>query len=299
MDGQRTRDIQLTLFFVCICVKVVLRLRGTDGDVASLQLEGSDDQRSVQETSSRHGGTDADDIESKPGDGRKPAGRSDRPDAPEQPPTPDISAAVSSSTSYSSSAPSVPVSSSSSQSMTSVDEAGTTRNSTATTQTLQRESLLLLLPTEIQQHIYSFLPIAEIFATLPLVCRDIYQKTQRDDVFWHGIYDLHFGGPCEEDKLVRKPKPKKKQSERKGHAEESPGDKGSKTTREEEEKGKEEKHKRANCESPDGEASESTDLFFWRKECARLMKELKDMEEVHLLCSSCAIEPRLRLPSGL
>lgn len=56
-------------------------------------------------------------------------------------------------------------------------------------------SLLLGLPTEIQQHIYSFLPIGEILTTLALVCRDVHNTTQRDDVFWHGIYDLHFGGP--------------------------------------------------------------------------------------------------------
>lgn len=194
-------------------------------------------------------------------------------------------AAVSSSTSYSSSAPSVSVPSVSSFSMSSVEETSASRSSSATMQqTSQRESLLLLLPTEIQQHIYSFLPIAEIFATLPTVCRDIYQKTHRDDVFWHGIYDLHFGGPCEEDRVVRKIKMKKQQRllDRKVQ---SDGDtmvhkSSAEITPEPQERSRDDKNKQGDNTVEDATDVGEVEELFWRKECARLMKELKDMEEV-------------------
>lgn len=164
-----------------------------------------------------------------------------------------------------------------------VDESSNSVRSGSSPSTLQRESLLLLLPIEIQQHIFSYLPIKEIFTTVPLVCRDIYHKTLRDDVFWHGIHSLHFGGVC---KLKQRKKSKAKTEE--GPKKTNQGPSGSEVTSLSEASGiarekqhEEEKQSRLSegDTTEDGEEEGKDDLF-WKKMCARLMKELHDMEQV-------------------
>jgi hypothetical protein len=136
-------------------------------------------------------------------------------------------------------------------------------------------------------------------ATLPLVCRDIRQTTQDDDVFWHSIYDLHFGGPplgaagaCRGGAGAAS-KPTTSSSDKQtplsrrrllasgGGVEEGEDKEGDEAGGD---------VPAAHADIVSAESGEHLAIHMWRRECERLLKELRDMEEVHqrvISCESC------------